>query len=82
MSPIEINGTAALTFLIADQKVCGEFLATNRLNSEAILGLDFLQQNQCIIVINAEQHTIHLMGKAVAISGGGTRKSCHRRSHR
>ena len=72
-SPIEINGTAALTFLIAGQKVYGEFLVTNRLNSEAILGLDFLQQNQCII--NAEQHTVHLRGKAVAISGGGTRKS-------
>ena len=34
----------------------------------------FLEQNQCII--NAEQHTIHLQGKAVAISGGGARKSC------
>ena len=73
-SPIEINGTAALTFLIAGQKVYSDFLATNRLSSEAILGLDFLHQNQCII--NAEQHTAHLRGKAVAISGGGARKSC------
>ena len=64
-TPIEINGITALTFLI---------LVTNRLNSEAILGLDFLQQNQCII--NAEQHTIHLRGKAVVISGGKARKSC------
>ena len=52
----------------------GDPLVTNRLNSEAILGLDFLEQNQCII--NAEQHTVHLRGKAVAISGGRAGKSC------
>ena len=73
-SPIEIKGIATITFLIAGQRVHGDFLVTNRLNSEAILGLDFLEQNQCII--NAEQHTVHLRGKAVTISGGGARKSC------
>lgn len=57
-SPIEIKGIATITFLIAGQRVHGDFLVTNQLNSKAILGLDFLEQNQCII--NAEQHTVHL----------------------
>lgn len=42
-SPIEIKGIATITFLIAGQRVHGDFLVTNRLNSEAILGLDFLE---------------------------------------
>ena len=73
-SPIEIKGIATITFLIAGQRVHSDFLVTNRLNSKAILGLDFLEQNQCIT--NAEQHTVHLQGKAVTILGGGARKSC------
>ena len=73
-SPIEIKGIATITFLIAGQRVHSDFLVTNRLNSEAILGLDFLEQNQCII--NAKQHTVHLQGKAVTILEGGARKSC------
>ena len=79
-SPIEIKGIATLTFMIAGQRVHGDFLVTNRLNSEAILGLDFLEQNQCII--NAEQHTVHLRGKAVAILGGGWEIMLHCRSMR
>jgi len=71
-SKIEIRGVTTLVFSIAGQKVEGEFLVTTRLNSEAILGLDFLEQNQCII--NAEQHTVHLRGVAVAI-GTGARKT-------
>lgn len=59
--PIEIKGIATLTFLIAEQRAQGNFLITNWLNNEAILGLDFLEQNQCII--NTEQHTVHLRGK-------------------
>jgi len=42
------------------------------LSSEAIVGLDFLEQHQC--VINADQHTLHLQGKAVPL-WGGVRKS-------
>ena len=33
---------------------------------EAILGLDFLEQNHCII--NAEQKVLHLKGRALALS--------------
>ena len=61
-SKISIKGVATMVFSIAGQKVEGDFLVTNQLSSEAILGLDFLEQNQC--VINAEQHTVHLQGKA------------------
>jgi len=42
-----------------------EFLVTDQLSSEAILGLDFLEQNKCIV--NAEQHTVHINGKAVPL---------------
>ena len=71
-SRIEVKGVTTLSFSIAGQRVEGNFLVTNRLSSEAILGLDFLEQNKCII--NAEQHTVHLRGKAVTIGGGGVRK--------
>ena len=71
-SRIQIKGVTTLVFSIAGQKVKGDFLVTNRLSSEAILGLDFLEQNQCII--NAEQHTVHLRGVAVAIGTSNRQK--------
>ena len=46
----------------------GEFLVTNQLSLEIILGLDFLEQNHC--AINADQRTLHLQGKALSLQGG------------
>jgi len=71
-SKIEVKGVATLVFSIAGQKVEGDFLVTTQLNTDVILGLDFLEQNQCII--NAEQHTVQFRGLAVAI-GTGARKT-------
>ena len=65
---INIKGDATMGFSIAGQKVEGDFLVTNCLSSEAILGLDFLEQNQCVII--AEQHTVHLQDNAVRIAMG------------
>ena len=46
--------------------VQAEFIVAKTLRAEAILGLDFLEQNQC--VINAEQRVLHLKGRALALS--------------
>jgi len=67
-----VKGVSALKFTIAGVMVEADFLTTEQLSSEAILGLDFLEQYQC--VINADQHTMHLQGKTVPLCGG-TRKS-------
>jgi len=56
-STIPVRGVAKLDFTMAGILMTAEFLVTDQLSSEAILGLDFLEQNKCII--NAEQHTVH-----------------------
>jgi len=71
-SKIGVKGVSTLKFTIAGVMVEADFLITEQLSSEAILGLDFLEQYQC--VINADQHTLHLQGKAVPLCGG-TRRS-------
>ena len=74
-SHIQVKGVTTLTFSIAGQRVEGNFLVTIRCSSEAILGLDFLEQNRCII--NVMQHTVHLRGKAYRWGRGqGPSASC------
>jgi len=75
-STIPVRGVAKLDFTMAGILMTAEFLVTDQLSSEAILGLDFLEQNKCII--NAEQHTVHINGKAISLGprpGKGTSPS-------
>ena len=44
----------------------GDFIVASALNSEAILGLDFLENNQCCI--NTEQKVLHLKGRALTLT--------------
>ena len=46
--------------------VWAEFIVTKALSADAILGLDFLEQNQS--VINTEERVLHLKGRALALS--------------
>ena len=65
-SPIPVVGVADVEVFFSGVNVWAEFIAAKTLNAEAILGLDFLQQNHCII--NAKQRVLHLKGRALALS--------------
>ena len=67
-SEICVKGVVTLELQIDDITVRGDFLVTSRLSSEIILGLDFLEQNHC--VINTDQKTLHLQGKAIPLKSG------------
>ena len=56
-STIPVKRVATLEFLIAGTMMKAEFLVTDQLSSEAILDLDFLDQNKC-----TEQHSVHING--------------------
>ena len=47
-------------------KYRGDFIVASALNSAAILGLDFLENNQCCI--NTEQKELHLKGRALPLT--------------
>ena len=54
-----------LKFTKVEIGVEADFLMIDQLSSEAILELDFLEHHRC--VINADQHTLHLQGKAAPL---------------
>ena len=64
-SPISILSTATIDVILSGVSVRGDFLITDTLNTQAILGLDFLEQHHCII--NTEQKTLRLYGKSIRI---------------
>ena len=66
-SAIPILGVAQnLSINFAGIEVSGGFIVASALNSEAILGLDFLERNQCCI--NTEQKVLHLKGRALRLT--------------
>lgn len=66
-SAIPILGVAQnLNINFAGVEVNGDFIVASTLNSEAILGLDFLERHQCCI--NTEQKVLHLKGRALRLS--------------
>ena len=67
-SAIQIEGVATLNLCFSGVMVKGEFIVAKSLNTEAILGLDFLEQNQC--VINTKQKVLHISGRALPLTSG------------
>ena len=65
-SIIQIEGVAVLDMCFSGVMVKGEFVVAKSLNTEAILGLDFLEQNQC--VINTKQKVLHISGRALPLT--------------
>ena len=66
-SAIPILGVAqSLSINFTCIEVSGDFIIASALNSEAILGLDFLERNQCCI--NTEQKVLHLKGRALRLT--------------
>jgi len=64
-SPISILGTANIDVVLSGVHAKCNFLIADTLNTQAILGLDFLEQHHCII--NTEQKVLHLYGKSIRI---------------
>ena len=75
-SAIAILGVAALETLFTSIIVTGDFIVAKTLSTEAIIGLDFLEQNHC--TINTEQKVLHLCGKALPLQGAelGHQQTC------
>ena len=65
-SLIPVIGVADIEVSFSGVNVQAKFIVAKALGAEANLGLDFLEQNQC--VINAEQRLLHLKGRALALS--------------
>ena len=65
-SPIPVIEVADVEVSFSGVNVRAEFIVAKTLSADAILGLDFLEQNQC--VINAEQRVLHIKGRALALS--------------
>ena len=64
-SPIPISGVASVDVGFSGVTVKGDCIVAKSLTTEAILGLDFLEQNHC--VINTEQKVLHLKGRSLAL---------------
>lgn len=71
-SKIATLGVATLDVSFAGVMVTGDFIVAKSLHTEAILGLDFLENNGCII--NTEQHVLNLHGRAIPLRGTGERR--------
>jgi len=65
-SAIPILGVATVNVSFSDVTVRAEFIVAKSLTTEAILGLDFLENYSCII--NTEQKVLHLKGRALALT--------------
>ena len=65
-SPLSVLGATTLDVTLAGTVVSGDFLVAKALSAEAIMGLDFLEGQGC--VINTGQGVIHMKGKAIPLS--------------
>ena len=65
-SPLSVLGATKLDITLAGTVVSGDFLVAKALSAEAIMGLDFLESQGC--VINTGQSVIHLKGKTISLS--------------
>ena len=64
-SSIEVLGVATCIISLAGITVKGDFLVARTLSTEAILGLDFLEEHGC--VINTQHRALHIQGKAIPL---------------
>ena len=65
-SPLSIKGVADLDITLLGMTVNAQFLVATSMSAKAIVGLDFLQNNHC--VLNLDQQVLHLKGKAIPLN--------------
>ena len=73
VTPLEVHGVATMEIALAGKYFQVDFVVVVLLRTQSILGLDFMEGNQC--VVNAGQKTLHLRGLGVPIQTA-TRMSC------
>ena len=64
-TPLEVHGVATMEIALAGKYFQVDFVVVALLRTQSILGLDFMEGNQC--VVNAGQKTLHLRGLGVPI---------------
>jgi len=64
-STLVIRGETTINITLAGRVVTGDVLVAGGLGMPAILGLDFLEKNSC--VINTEQRVLHMHGRAIPL---------------
>lgn len=62
-TPLEVHGVATLEILLAGKAFLVDFVVVAVLRTQSILGLGFMENNQC--VVSAGQKTLHLKGLGV-----------------
>ena len=56
--PISVRGSALIQFLIGGMEFEHEFIISDHITAEAILGLDFLESNKCVFDLSKEKLSI------------------------
>ena len=56
--PIRIQGTTLIQFSIGNMEFKHEFVIADHITAEAILGLDFLEANKCVLDLSKQEMTI------------------------
>ena len=64
--PIKVQGSATICFTIAGVKFQHKFIIADRITADAILGVDFLEANKCIL--NLAEGELSVNQKTVALS--------------
>lgn len=65
-TPLDIHGMATVEIGLRGKLLPSEVVIASSLKAEAILGVDFLEQNGC--VINAAKRILHLHGLAIPVT--------------
>ena len=73
-SPILIQRVATIDMTLAGEVFSADFLVASGFITQAILGLDFLQETKC--VINTEQGVLQIKGKAMPLLEGTNQQHC------
>ena len=64
-TPLDIHGMATVEIVLLGKLLRAEVIVASSLKAQAILGVDFLERNGC--VINAAKRTLHLHGLAIPL---------------
>jgi len=48
-SPLQLRGTASVKISVGNLTICHTFVIADKITAEAILGMDFLEENKCVL---------------------------------
>ena len=47
--PLQLRGTASVKISVGNLTICHNFVIADKITAEAILGMDFLEENKCVL---------------------------------